>query len=640
MKIPYNRVHVRGQFIFAARGGSIHSFRLADGSHVATWKHPDVDKVASVVKANAEILIAEANKVEQGEGEEQQQQQQQQQDSEEGPPTKRQRVHEAAGESEEATAAAAVAATGTTATTTTTTAATSTTTTTETTTAADAEQAPAAAQDGKQKHFEGRGKRKKGKGKGEEVGWGRLARVPDRPVVTHLTSSADGRHLLAITGHDKVIWVLAHDGAGRLAELSRRTMPKRPSAVALAPEAQIVCADKFGDVYALPLLVAADTNADADAEMGSGSGASTPTPLSALPLPSKKAFKPSANTFTVHSKGNRKALENQILQAELERQTGNDGKSNNSISISNSNNNNAKGADGPAFELNLLLGHVSMLTSLVLGEAHGRRYILTADRDEHVRVSRYMPQAHIIEAFCMGHKEFVSEMLIPPAAPGLLVSGGGDDSLFLWDWPAGKLLSRAGVLPLAQQVSPEATKVAVSGLYSLVYPSEEGPLTYVLAICEDIKAIFSWHLAPDNTLNRPGIIQIPGNPIHLTIAPSPAASGPPTLIAAIDPDKDTPARSLHVFALTIDDGRLAVGAESTVHDHALEVLEADISEDEVRQLLYTIESLRKISTSWLHANDEEQDRRKNRPRGISRATLPPRSRRNSTFHRRAPSSLC
>lgn len=54
------------------------------------------------------------------------------------------------------------------------------------------------------------------------------------------------------------------------------------------------------------------------------------------------------------------------------------------------------------FEHKLLLGHVSMLTDIALVVLNGRNYIITADRDEHIRISRGIPQSHIIEGFCLG----------------------------------------------------------------------------------------------------------------------------------------------------------------------------------------------------------------------------------------------
>jgi tRNA (guanine-N(7)-)-methyltransferase subunit TRM82 len=50
----------------------------------------------------------------------------------------------------------------------------------------------------------------------------------------------------------------------------------------------------------------------------------------------------------------------------------------------------------------LILGHTSVLTTSVL--TPDESYIITADRDEHIRVS-WFPQGHTIESFCLGHKK-------------------------------------------------------------------------------------------------------------------------------------------------------------------------------------------------------------------------------------------
>jgi tRNA (guanine-N(7)-)-methyltransferase subunit TRM82 len=51
---------------------------------------------------------------------------------------------------------------------------------------------------------------------------------------------------------------------------------------------------------------------------------------------------------------------------------------------------------------NLVLGHTSLLTALLLSP--DERFVLTADRDEHIRVS-WFPQGYVIERYCMGHKK-------------------------------------------------------------------------------------------------------------------------------------------------------------------------------------------------------------------------------------------
>ncbi|KAG6908959.1 hypothetical protein DXG01_002565 [Tephrocybe rancida] len=82
----------------------------------------------------------------------------------------------------------------------------------------------------------------------------------------------------------------------------------------------------------------------------------------------------------------------------------------------------------------LILGHASLLNAFLL--SRDEKYIITADRDEHIRVSWY-PQGYNIEMYCLGHTKFVSAIHNPAFAPADLVSGGGDLTLKIWDWMAG-----------------------------------------------------------------------------------------------------------------------------------------------------------------------------------------------------------
>ncbi|KAF4456232.1 hypothetical protein F53441_1595 [Fusarium austroafricanum] len=527
MKIPYNVVHVSGNVLFAARGGKIHSFSLQDGSHLSTWKHADVDRVDAAVKAISDEASSEKPVI-QGliavEGEEN------------GPPAKRRRTEEPKDETINA----------------------------ETNAQEESKNPEDEKAEGKKKG----GKKSKNRQNQQRAKDHNISRVPDRPVITHITSTPDASHILAITGHDKAIWIFENDGKGTLSQLSKRTMPKRPSDVVIGPDSQIVVADKFGDVYALPL------HHDPTAQTAS------------TPAPAKPAYKPSANTTTVHSKRNLRALQEQQRQMELATRTKIEG--------------NSK-SEGPGFEITLLLGHVSMLTALAVGESEGRRYILTADRDEHIRVSRYIPQAYVIEGFCFGHTEFISSMTIPASRSDVLVSGGGDEDLFIWDWKANKLLSQTSILSLAQNILPETTKIAVSGLYSLVYPHDGSDLVYILAICQDISAIFSWQLTKDNILNHPAIIQLPGKPLDLTVKPA-NGDEPPKIIAALDPSDPTKAKSLVAYSLTMADEKLATDTIASLNDGDIESREPDIDEKIVGSLLYNTEPLRKQATE----RDEER----------------------------------
>ncbi|KAJ7231880.1 WD40-repeat-containing domain protein [Mycena haematopus] len=96
----------------------------------------------------------------------------------------------------------------------------------------------------------------------------------------------------------------------------------------------------------------------------------------------------------------------------------------------------------------LILGHTSFLTAFLLSV--DEKFIVTADRDEHIRVSWY-PQGYSIEMYCLGHERFVSAIHIPVFSPTELVSGGGDPMLKIWDWMTGKVKRE---IPILHAVEP------------------------------------------------------------------------------------------------------------------------------------------------------------------------------------------
>ncbi|XP_041466727.1 tRNA (guanine-N(7)-)-methyltransferase non-catalytic subunit wdr4-like [Lytechinus variegatus] len=85
----------------------------------------------------------------------------------------------------------------------------------------------------------------------------------------------------------------------------------------------------------------------------------------------------------------------------------------------------------------LILGHVSMLLDVVI--SHDDKYILTAERDEKIRVS-HLPNAYNIHTFCLGHTEFLSRLYI--LSSDQLISCAGDSTMMLWDYKNGKELCR------------------------------------------------------------------------------------------------------------------------------------------------------------------------------------------------------
>ncbi|CCH58211.1 hypothetical protein TBLA_0A04150 [Henningerozyma blattae CBS 6284] len=105
-------------------------------------------------------------------------------------------------------------------------------------------------------------------------------------------------------------------------------------------------------------------------------------------------------------------------------------------------------------ELNPILGHVSMLTNVLASQdSNGKNYIITSDRDEHIKISHY-PQTFIVNKWLFGHEEFVSSLVIPDYKTNLLFSAGGDHSIFSWDWEKGTLLDK---FEYSQTIKPYLT---------------------------------------------------------------------------------------------------------------------------------------------------------------------------------------
>lgn len=349
-------------------------------------------------------------------------------------------------------------------------------------------------------------------------------------------------------------------------------MSRRPCSIVLtSDDSTILCADKFGDVYALPLIHSPDDE--------------LPETLASEQLPQKeKDFAPSATTLTVHSGRNRKTLEEQLKQK-------------------------AKGIvkskEPMRFKHELLLGHVSMLTDIIYTQVDGRKYIITADRDEHIRISRGQPQAHIIEGFCFGHEAFVSKLCL--TASGKLVSGGGDDELFVWDWQNYRLLEKLPIRTLVLDhlrsrpelaVIPQddaSFKVAVSGIWNVPDSS-----TDILVACEGIPALFGFNI------ERPAsghAIALDGNALAVSFLQLSQTSY--TTVVSIDniqkPGSTTEPRDdkvsrLQYFARALD-GCWQENAEASLSLASFErgCGDAPSSTDTqaIQSMLYSVENLRK-----------------------------------------------
>ncbi|POS76926.1 WD repeat domain-containing protein [Diaporthe helianthi] len=539
MKLPFHSVQICGDILFAARGGNLHSFKLTDGSHISSWRYPLEKKGALRPEDRLVISVSDESTPNPS------------QDGHEGPPAKRVKLD------------AATSAAG------------------ENGKQSRAPSAGNGQAEVKTKETQGdqikdtpNGKR----GKAANPRPGPRSQPSERPMVMILTATPDRKYLVAVT-QCKSLWVFEHDGIGNLNLVSRRIMPKRPCSVVIMPDNQtILSADKFGDVYSLPLIPSQTAAAQEQKE-------SSPATASPSPAPAEeKPFKSQANELTVHTKRNRMALLDQQISAKSAKARG-----------------GAHKAEVPFFERTLLLGHVSLLTAVTLGhDARGRPYIITADRDEHIRVSRgTMEQAHVTEAFCMGHGEFVNRLCIADGAGAgtgdVLVSGGGDPDLFVWSWLEGRLLARAPLLSHVREVVPGAGKLAVTGLSCWVErPAEaEEQAATILVICERVPAIFLFILRPTGTLDYVRNIKLPGNPLEIEVLDG------DRLIVAVEPMRHHGGEyDLCKSLLRVEheghDYKVTEGLVDQVTD--LGEHETDLAEEELQTLLFSAENLRKTDS--------------------------------------------
>jgi tRNA (guanine-N(7)-)-methyltransferase subunit TRM82 len=274
------------------------------------------------------------------------------------------------------------------------------------------------------------------------------------------------------------------------------TMPKKLSVLTLTPdENNILTGDKFGDVYTFPLIP-------------SGEYVKVQAPA--------KSYEPSATNLTVHTKRNLESLEQQMRQAALSK-------------------NNQAERVVLNFEHQLIIGHVSLLTDLIsvtrpADNTVGKRsYILTADRDEHIRVSRGVPQAHVIEQFCFGHTSFVSSLCVPSFEPKVLISGGGDNYLLVWDWLENQILQKVqlpgsegettvrgiwdvSLAPTADNAEPvKAIFVALEGYV----PITIGNIYNSPNIKSRSSQLLCYTLESDSTINHQHTLQLSGNVLEL-----------------------------------------------------------------------------------------------------------------------------
>lgn len=181
MKIPYHGLLVSGDVLLAARGCNLHTFSIKDGSHLFTWKYPSLRKDersdATPARENGSSVPTPMScDAENPDGE----------DGDSGPPPKRRKVENSEEVEQE-------------------------------------EPDQEMGQEGDEKHPSRRSKRRAKKKKSQALH--PIQRPAEPPMIQCLTATTDGKHVVAVTGSDKTIWVFEHDGAGNLVQLSQRQDP-------------------------------------------------------------------------------------------------------------------------------------------------------------------------------------------------------------------------------------------------------------------------------------------------------------------------------------------------------------------------------------------------------------------------------
>ncbi|ORY82011.1 WD40-repeat-containing domain protein [Protomyces lactucae-debilis] len=253
--------------------------------------------------------------------------------------------------------------------------------------------------------------------------------------------------VLASVGEDKMLRVFDLK-SGKLE--SERETTKRPSCVIFADDRDVLVADKFGDVYSFPIH---------------GQSSSFEPRVTNLPKTKEQR------------KADKKARREQKDQETKEEEGDKaDDKEDEEEPVKDS-----------AGQLHLpILGHVSILTDMLVSD--GR--IITADRDEHIRVSQYS-KAYIVDNFLLAHEAFVTSLLL---VGDVLISGGGDDFLAVWDWRQGKLLGQISLeepMAMAKCEVPTVAKLE-HGEDSLFMQLEGIAGIFVLALATDVLGSSGW----------------------------------------------------------------------------------------------------------------------------------------------------
>ncbi|XP_067371674.1 tRNA (guanine-N(7)-)-methyltransferase non-catalytic subunit wdr4 isoform X2 [Channa argus] len=170
----------------------------------------------------------------------------------------------------------------------------------------------------------------------------------------------------------------------------------------------------------------------------------------------------------------------------------------------------------PQKEGELKMGHLSMLLAVTMSPDD--RYIITADRDEKIRVSP-LRCPYKIQSFCLGHQEFVSALLIPSGHSHCLLSGSGDGMVKLWEYECGRRLQSWDLKELEEKQGAEADKEKKPTVCRIA-SSQDG--RHIAVQCERVSTVQFFTLDQEKGRERlvpHSRITLPHFPLDVTFDP-------------------------------------------------------------------------------------------------------------------------
>lgn len=326
--------------------------------------------------------------------------------------------------------------------------------------------------------------------------------------IRSLTLSRNEKFVIGTTDSDKaaVIFRLDFSEENCLAMIKRQVFPKRPCAVSTTiDDATLVVADKFGDVYSIPI-----DGAEPEEE---------------------KALVP-------------------------------------------------------------ILGHVSMLSDVLVAEHDNKQFVLTGDRDEHIKISNY-PKSYVVKHWLFGHHEFVSCLHICDFDRSLLISGGGDDYLMVWKWFTAEKIAQIDLRELVQPYLNE------EHLPPARFLTDESPMEIsvtkvstctinnvrlILVLCENTKCLLTFELLDDFTVKHKQTLATEKPLVDFTIIHD-------SVYTALDTESDN--MLLEVFKFNTDSNLEQI--DSDIAEKISSTSKCEVESRSDFYPLYYIRSLRKRS---------------------------------------------